>query len=319
MAMDLWRFSRVVRAPRLCQTSLRLEYGQPLRSGATACAAVSLGVTRGLAVSLRGVASGARIARRSRQDTGSELRDPEGDPVSESLRRALAEFQAEVSKPQEEIDLTRAAALLALHAEPDLDLEQKVFTPLRHLGEGFRLRAAELRRLGGDGDEALSTALCAYLTAEGFTGCSRSPEDFYQSKYSLLHKVLEKRRGIPISLAVVYREVAAAAGLDLWGANFPGYFFLAYGHGSSAGLVDAFAGQSAHTVQGCQELVSEAFGRPARLAPGWAELRMPHGAFLRRMVRNLEHVYKREANLSAAATITQYAQVLDRTLENQRL
>lgn len=34
-------------------------------------------------------------------------------------------------------------------------------------------------------------------------------QDFYQSKYSLLHKVLEKRRGIPISLAVVYREVCA--------------------------------------------------------------------------------------------------------------
>ena len=40
-----------------------------------------------------------------------------------------------------------------------------------------------------------------------------------------------------------------------------GYFFLAYGHGKSAGLVDAFAGQSAHTTEGCQELISEAFGR----------------------------------------------------------
>ena len=49
-------------------------------------------------------------------------------------------------------------------------------------------------------------------------------QDYYRAKHSLLHKVLESKRGIPISLAVVYREVALSAGLELWGANFPGLF-----------------------------------------------------------------------------------------------
>lgn len=46
--------------------------------------------------------------------------------------------------------------------------------------------------------------------------------------------------------------------------------------------------------------------------PGWGKLRMPHSAVLRRMVRNLEHVYSREANLGAGARIAQYAQILDK-------
>lgn len=70
------------------------------------------------------------------------------DPVSEALRRALAAFEDEVSKPSEDVDLTRAAALLALHADPLIDLEEKVFKPLRHLGEArFRHRRRLLDRL----------------------------------------------------------------------------------------------------------------------------------------------------------------------------
>ncbi|CAJ1444575.1 unnamed protein product, partial [Effrenium voratum] len=209
------------------------------------------------------------------------------DPISQALRVALANFKDEVNKPEEELDLTRAAALLALHADPTVDLEAKVFQPLKRLREGFLRRADELRSfsVGEPSPEALAAALCAHLTAEGFEGCSRTPEDFYRAELSLLHHVLESRRGIPISLAVVYREVAGDL-LELWGANFPGHFLLGFGRGDAAGLVDAFAGTCAAAPR-CEELLSDAFGRPSRLAPGWAHP-LPSRALLRRMVRNLE-------------------------------
>mmetsp|Transcript_55194 Transcript_55194/g.170950 ORF Transcript_55194/g.170950 Transcript_55194/m.170950 type:complete len:327 (-) Transcript_55194:136-1116(-) len=295
---------------------------RPWRTGrapVVATAALAAGCTNAWRRGWRWAGSGARIVRRAGNTKPGEPAGEDGalDGVSRALRGALRRFEAEVQKDDRDIDLTRAAALMALHAEPELDLDASVFSPLAQLREGFRVRADELERVAGRGLteagrlEGLAASLCSYMSAQGFVGCGRSQGEFYCADNSLLHRVLERRRGIPISLAVVYREVGLAAGLDLWGANFPGYFFLGYGRGEAAGLVDAFSGRMASSAQ-ASEVLSEVFGQSVRLDPGWASgPPLPNTVFLRRMVRNLQNVYERDGNLSQGARIMQYAQVLD--------
>ncbi|MEE4298093.1 MAG: transglutaminase-like domain-containing protein, partial [Pseudomonadales bacterium] len=82
--------------------------------------------------------------------------------------------------------------------------------------------------------------LCGFLRDGcGFGG---DAEHYYEPDNSLIDRVLTTRRGIPISLAVVYVEVAARVGLDCEGVNFPGHFLVrAFGDEETL-LVDPFAG-----------------------------------------------------------------------------
>lgn len=189
--------------------------------------------------------------------------------------------------------------------------------PLERLKEGFKERTATLFSIAGPMTEAgtlqaLAATLCAYLSAEGFSGCTRAREDFFRAENSLLHRVLERKTGIPISLAVVYREVGKASGLDLWGANFPGHFFLGYGRAETAGLLDPFSGQVC-TEREVAEILGDLFGHQVFLDPGWSTSpSLPHVIFLRRMVRNLQTVYEMDSNVAQAARLAQYALILER-------
>ncbi|CAE8581273.1 unnamed protein product [Polarella glacialis] len=235
--------------------------------------------------------------------------------MSAALRWAFDSFEEEVSKPDADIDLTRAFALLALHAQPDLDLERSIFEPLERLCSGFRQRVSTLDSITGELSgarrlESRAAALCSYLTAEGFQGCGRGEDEFYLADNSLLNRLLERRTGIPISLAVVYRHVGLAGGLQLWGANFPGYFMMGYGEGTEAGLLDAFTGRTASANEAA-EVLGQIFGFPVRLEPGWSSApSLPNLVFLQRIVRNLQNVYDKNGSLSQAARLAQYGQLL---------
>jgi regulator of sirC expression with transglutaminase-like and TPR domain len=83
------------------------------------------------------------------------------------------------------------------------------------------LTSAFLRN--GKEPSASPHAVCDFLAAEGFEGAS----DYYALENSRLDHVLTARRGIPITLAIVYLAIARAAGLDAHGLNAPGHFLVA--------------------------------------------------------------------------------------------
>lgn len=261
------------------------------------------------------------------------------DSLSASLRRAIWRFEEEVAKPDEEIVLAQAAALLALHAKPDLDLEEAIYRPLEQLGVGFR-DLATARGLGGSSSSTklpgapapgggsagelprpsearrLAELLCEHLTSEGFHGCGRSEDEYYSAENSLLDMVLQKRCGIPISLSLVYIEVGRAAGLELHGLNFPGHFLLGFqGDGGDAGLLDAFS-NSVLSEEGAEAIFRRLFQTQAKLSPDWRLMpRLPKVMFLARMVRNLQGVYERDGNYSQAARVSMYYHCLQRRLD----
>jgi regulator of sirC expression with transglutaminase-like and TPR domain len=156
----------------------------------------------------------------------------------DAARRAdLLAFAHVVGRPEAEIDLGRAALLIAEAFASGLDVARWV-SLLDDLGDQLR------RRLGSDGDrrgEAGARALCSLLFDElGFVG---NEADYYDPRNSFLDQVLERRTGIPITLAVVMIEVARRGGVPAAGIGFPGHFLVRVEGDGAPAIVDPFRGR----------------------------------------------------------------------------
>jgi regulator of sirC expression with transglutaminase-like and TPR domain len=119
------------------------------------------------------------------------------------------------------LDLLTGALLIARDAHPGLDLGQQ------------RARVDELARpLAGRGLSGLPPSLQARLLSDylyvvcGFHGAKA---DYYEPRNSFLNEVLDRKTGIPITLAVVYIEVARRLGVSALGVGFPGHFLVRLG------------------------------------------------------------------------------------------
>jgi regulator of sirC expression with transglutaminase-like and TPR domain len=158
------------------------------------------------------------------------------------------------------------------------------------MGEEARARAAAS---GGSRVEALNRYLFDEL---GFTG---NESDYYDPRNSMLHQVLVRRTGIPITLSVVYIEVGRRAGLRVEGLGLPGHFIVRAREGEGEGvLVDPFNRRETDREE-CQSRLDLIY--EGRLTLSEEHLR-PVGArsILARMLGNLKAVYAR-AHLSRRA------------------
>lgn len=190
-----------------------------------------------------------------------------------------AHFAAEVSRPDAEIDLIRAALLIAQEHHAGAEVAS-----CREILEQLANRAAAAMPNGPD-----AQALCAFLAGqEDFRG---NAADYYNPDNSYLDLVLRTRRGIPISLALVYLSVATDLGLEAAGVGFPGHFLVRVeaSPGSAPELIDPFAGQVL-SVADCRALLRAG----TRGAVEFSErLLAPAGKreILRRMLGNLKMIY----------------------------
>jgi regulator of sirC expression with transglutaminase-like and TPR domain len=134
------------------------------------------------------------------------------------------------------IPLFEAALAIAQDADPQLDLE----APQVELD----ILAARLaRRLPSDASLIQKLRMLNHFFYQelGFAG---NVNDYYDPDNSYLHRVIATRRGIPISLAVVYMELAQQIGLDVKGISFPGHFLMKMSVQSGDIILDPFNGIS---------------------------------------------------------------------------
>lgn len=144
--------------------------------------------------------------------------------------RALA---ALVAAHGDHIPLDRGAALIAADDRPDdVDVDAVVDT-LDRLGRGVFLKE------GAPLFESLARLRLHLFGADGFVG---DAGDYHALDNSWIDRVLERRKGMPITLSVVLMEVARRAGLDLRGVGFPGHFLVAPPKADPPFWVDAFRG-----------------------------------------------------------------------------
>jgi hypothetical protein len=145
-----------------------------------------------------------------------------------------AEFAAVVR--QEPVDDARACLLIGREVEPDLDLEAS-WQVLDRLAESVRLPDAT--------PAGAASALRAAL-GQHFHGREGDYDDL---RSSLLHEVLRRGRGLPITLSLVYREVAARLGVPATCLGVPGHVLLAVGPPGEQVVMDPFHGGVTRDVE----------------------------------------------------------------------
>lgn len=198
----------------------------------------------------------------------------------------LAYF-ASLVESDEHFPLLEAAAAVAQDEYPDLDVQ-------RVLGEVDQLLARLKRRLASDAPalQRLRTLNQFFFRDLSFGG---NLNDYYDPDNSYLHAVLRTRRGIPITLAVIWLELAAGLGLQAKGVAFPGHFMLKVTLPKGQVIIDPFTGQSLSREELSQRL------EPYRQRSGLVDdFEVPLALYLQaaspreiiaRMLRNLKEIY----------------------------
>ncbi len=163
----------------------------------------------------------------------------------------IDDLLATLSADEAKIDLFRAGLLVARLDNEEVDVDAYC----QELDE----MAAELNAsLGEDADDAAKlAALKNYLFKEnGFHG---SRGDFYNRANSYLNEVLDDREGLPITLSVVYLELARRIGLDVVGVGLPGHFIVAYvPPEGDPRLIDVFEGAAEVSRKEAERRVNDA-------------------------------------------------------------
>ncbi|MDP4300967.1 SirB1 family protein [Leptothrix discophora] len=206
------------------------------------------------------------------------------------------DYFASLVADDDQFALTEAAASLAQDEDPTLDIQAVLATLDAHA-------QAVLKRLARDAEPLERVrALHQYLYVD--MGLGGNVNDFYSPSNSWLHEVLRTRRGIPISLAVIYLELAGQIGLDARGVSFPGHFLIRLRLPLGDALIDPLNGQSMSRQE--LETLVEPYAQRSREHRDWglegagmpSDWLMPFiepaepREIVSRMLRNLESLHR---------------------------
>ena len=210
-------------------------------------------------------------------------------------------------------DLAPAALFIARLEYPRLDAA-RYLEQLDAMGRTLSERIASL----GPGVEPLARvrAISGYLFEDqGFAGNTNAYDD---PRNSFLNQVLERRTGIPITLALVYIEVARRAGVRADGVNFPGHFLLRLPQAPEPPadglddhvIIDPFHGGTILSEADCQRLLRKHAGEDAPFDRRLLT-RASKQQILLRMLLNLKRIYVRMRSFPQARTLTELLLALD--------
>ena len=212
--------------------------------------------------------------------------------VSSELIETFSVFVAPEIE-DEKIDLIRAALVIARTEYPNLDIEV------------YAARMEQLARrvaaLVPEPDPRLAlTALNRVLFEE--TNLRGNREDYYDPRNSFLNDVLDRGLGIPITLAIVYMEVAKRVGFTLAGVGMPGHFLLKHYSLDGEILIDCFNRGDVISRQDCQNRLNEIYSGEMKLRPEFLHP-ISRRQILTRMLNNLKTVYLSTRNFRKALMI----------------
>jgi regulator of sirC expression with transglutaminase-like and TPR domain len=203
-----------------------------------------------------------------------------------SLRRAFAE---EVAKPDESIRLEYAALLIAAE-----DLAHKCVDVPGYISrlEAWAAAAREHIARAASGSSAAEAFNRFVFEELGMVG---NQQDYYDPRNSYLNEVIDRGRGIPITLSIIYMEIGRRAGLDIEGVGMPGHFIVRVREpdvdSEDSMLVDPFHGRTLN-LDDCQARLDEAYNGQVALAP--EHLRAARKReILVRLLTNLKAIYAR--------------------------
>ncbi|HEY3174703.1 MAG TPA: transglutaminase-like domain-containing protein [Candidatus Polarisedimenticolia bacterium] len=199
------------------------------------------------------------------------------------MTEARTRFLEMIARPEAQIDLTTAALLIAGEEYADLDVE------------GYRSRLDALAerarpRVGAAGGNPFAAidGLNTFLFDEmGFRG---NTKEYFDPRNSYLNEVLDRKRGIPITLSLIYMEVGTRVGFQVEGVGFPGHFLVRHSSDGRHILIDPFYQGQILVPDDCQRRLVATYGEEVPLEARFFE---PVGKkqILARVLHNLKGIY----------------------------
>ena len=197
----------------------------------------------------------------------------------EDVRRL---FEEAVSRQDDEIDLAEVALLVAKEQYPELDRGH--YQDLLH-----RLAENAAQRIGGETEPySIVNRLSEYIFDEvGFRG---DDEDYYDTRNSFLNEVLDRKKGIPITVSLVYMEVGRRLGLPIVGVGMPWHFLVKYVAADEEIIVAPYYKGIIMSEQDCSELLERLAGRPVPLHQEYLAA-VTRKEIITRILNNLKSIY----------------------------
>jgi len=202
---------------------------------------------------------------------------------------------------RQEIDLERALYLLSHLHTANFDARPYV-RALDAMGRDVRQRIEHL-----EPGSARLEGLATYLgTERGFRG---DTTDYHHPDNSFLHRVIERRRGLPLTLSAIYLFVGRRAGIQCGATALPGHVVVQLRSGDTSMLVDPFHGGRELSRRDCLQYLTQHGHAPD---PAWFR-DAGDGVILLRQVRNLMNSYRTRGLVSRARELLPVLEVLGRT------
>jgi regulator of sirC expression with transglutaminase-like and TPR domain len=196
--------------------------------------------------------------------------------------RSRKTFEQLVTLPDGAIPLAESALLMACEEYPQLEISpylDKLDSIAHNAANGFPRDGSPL-----DKAERLNEILFDEL---GFRGNS---DDYYDPRNSFFNDVLDRRLGIPITLSVVYLEVARRLNFPLAGVGMPAHFILKYADAEQEFFLDAFDRGRILTHDDCREQIQRTHGDTIEFDDRLLA-RSTSRQILARMLNNLKRIY----------------------------
>jgi len=210
-------------------------------------------------------------------------------------------FAQEARQPERDLDLARAALLVAKEQYPGLAVEQYL-ARLDQLAEEVKDRLA---------DETAPLVVLEELTRTLYQRHSfRGNRDaYYDPRNSFLNDVLDRRVGIPLTLGIVLLEVGWRLRLPLEGVNFPHHFLVRFQGDAMALLIDPFDAGRARYEDQAQDLLDRVYGGKVRLQESFLR-RASKRDTLVRLLNNLKGIFLNSGDHARALGVVERLLIL---------
>ena len=190
----------------------------------------------------------------------------------------VSEWVSFVENPNHNL-IEKCLKLAQILEYPELDIS-KYIQKIHELGNSLKLKIGT-----GKNPTYLISMLNEYFFEErGFLG---NKEDYYDPGNSFLNVVLDKKTGIPITISIIYSEIAKYVGLDLRIVGFPGHVIVKY---KDEIILDPFYHGILLTIEDLEENLNRNFGEDVEFIPEYLNEATTE-QLLTRLLRNLKNAY----------------------------
>ena len=210
---------------------------------------------------------------------------------------ALPKFTQEINQPEEDIDLAKAALYWAMTEYPHLDPEIYLKT-LDTMGEELRQQLPKnfypLKII-----QSINNYMFEQLKFRG------NSQNYYDPSNSFLNQVIERRTGIPITLSLVYLELASRIDFPMVGIGMPGHFLIRPSFEEAGIFIDVFNGGELMFELDCEEKLQQIYQKPIKLESAFLPV-VSKKQLLVRMLTNLKFIYINSNSILKALSTVEF-------------